>query len=273
MADPWLEGPVTTSAFGWRLERTDGVTLGFTSHDCDVQIDGLLYWASPGLVPTSIVETSGLETNGLDVKGALTSDAIRADDLRAGKWDGATLDVFLFDWSNPDSSKRQLASGTLGSIEFAEDSFSADVAGPAAKLSMPVAPYTSPTCRARFCDARCGLNAERFRRRTRVTGADDSHITVANLSASELNRYVQGELRWTSGRNCGLRHSIIGATANRLILDRPLSFELENDAQADLLEGCDKLLITCASRFSNIVNFRGEPHLPGNDLLTRFPSS
>ncbi|MBN8804942.1 MAG: phage BR0599 family protein, partial [Sphingopyxis terrae] len=28
---------------------------------------------------------------------------------------------------------------------------------------------------------------------------------------------------------------------------------------------------TGRSRFSNAVNFRGEAHLPGNDLLTRYP--
>ena len=34
--DGWMEGPLTSVAYGWRLERADGVTLGFTSHDADV---------------------------------------------------------------------------------------------------------------------------------------------------------------------------------------------------------------------------------------------
>ena len=38
-----------------------------------------------------------------------------------------------------------------------------------------------------------------------------------------------------------------------------------------LVEGCDKQLATCRTRFANAVNFRGEAHLPGNDLLTRYP--
>jgi uncharacterized phage protein (TIGR02218 family) len=37
----------------------------------------------------------------------------------------------------------------------------------------------------------------------------------------------------------------------------------------ELREGCDKRLSTCATRFANVANFRGEPHVPGNDLLTR----
>jgi uncharacterized phage protein (TIGR02218 family) len=41
----------------------------------------------------------------------------------------------------------------------------------------------------------------------------------------------------------------------------------------ELREGCDKRFQTCVSRFANAANFRGEPHLPGNDLLTRYPGA
>ena len=39
-----------------------------------------------------------------------------------------------------------------------------------------------------------------------------------------------------------------------------------------LREGCDRTLATCAGRYGNAINFQGEPHLPGNDLITRYPS-
>jgi uncharacterized phage protein (TIGR02218 family) len=271
MADAWLTGPVTSSAFGWRLERRDGVTLGFTSHDRDVEIDGLTYRASPGLLPTSVVETSGLDAGGLEVKGALTADALRAEDLRAGIWDGASLDIFLFDWSDPDAGIRPLASGTLGAIEFSANSFSVDIEGPAARLSMPVAPFTSPTCRARFCDAQCGLNAQRFRHRATAIAVNSVSVSIGGIGALDLALFEYGELRWLGGRNCGKRHMIVGTTADSVVLERPPSFEIDPDTPVELLQGCDKLLATCAARFGNVVNFRGEPHLPGNDLLTRFP--
>ncbi|MCU0890414.1 MAG: phage BR0599 family protein, partial [Sandarakinorhabdus sp.] len=37
-----------------------------------------------------------------------------------------------------------------------------------------------------------------------------------------------------------------------------------------LREGCDKRFATCRDRFGNGLNFRGEPHVPGGDLLTRY---
>jgi hypothetical protein len=54
VTDYWLNGPVTSAAYGWRLERADGVTLGFTSHDKDLVHQGLLLRASPGMKPTTM---------------------------------------------------------------------------------------------------------------------------------------------------------------------------------------------------------------------------
>jgi uncharacterized phage protein (TIGR02218 family) len=33
-----------------------------------------------------------------------------------------------------------------------------------------------------------------------------------------------------------------------------------------VLAGCDKAFSTCKKKFDNALNFRGFPHLPGNDV-------
>ncbi len=35
--------------------------------------------------------------------------------------------------------------------------------------------------------------------------------------------------------------------------------------------GCDKRFATCRDRFDNTVNFRGFPHIPGNDFVVSVP--
>src|SRR3712207_7264503 len=40
-----------------------------------------------------------------------------------------------------------------------------------------------------------------------------------------------------------------------------------------LSAGCDKSFSTCRDRFANSVNFRGFPHMPGNDFALSYPSS
>jgi hypothetical protein len=35
--------------------------------------------------------------------------------------------------------------------------------------------------------------------------------------------------------------------------------------------GCDRAFATCRDRFGNVANFRGFPHIPGNDFVLHYP--
>jgi uncharacterized phage protein (TIGR02218 family) len=269
--DAWMEGPLTSVAYGWRLERTDGVTLGFTTHDIDVVHDGLMLRASPGMRPTTVMQSAGLDKDGLDVSGALSSDDIRADDLAAGRWDRAYLEIFLFDWTAPASGKRVLAAGELGAVSYTDDAFEAELVGLQARLDKAVAPQTSPSCRAGFCDAACGLNSARFRHLAAVASSDDNQISITAPLGVADGHLAYGELRWLSGPNCGATAKIAGHEGTEIcVYNAPFHAAKAGDLIA-LTQGCDKVMSTCAGRFGNGVNFRGEPYLPGNDLLTRYP--
>lgn len=271
MTDVWLEGPVTSAAYGWRLERDDGVTLGFTSHDVDILHDGLLLRASPGMKPTTIVESLGLENDGLDVSGALTSDAIRADDLVAGRWDSAYLEIFLFDWSKPDAGRRLLANGTLGAVSLSGDAFEAEFLGLKQALERSVVPQTSPSCRARFCDSACGLNRLRFRHVGTIGGVDGNRLELNLPLGLIANGFAYGSVRILDGKKCGLSFNILSSDASSIRIASLPDQPILPGTRIELTEGCDKQISTCASRFGNAINFRGEPYLPGNDLLTRYP--
>jgi uncharacterized phage protein (TIGR02218 family) len=38
-----------------------------------------------------------------------------------------------------------------------------------------------------------------------------------------------------------------------------------------VVAGCDKRFETCRTKFANHLNFRGFPHMPGNDFVVRLP--
>ena len=82
-----------------------------------------------------------------------------------------------------------------------------------------------------------------------------------------------GEVRWLSGANCGLSLKIAGNAGADIYLHHAPFHGAKVGDMIELIEGCDKLMSTCATRFGNGVNFRGEPYLPGNDLLTRYPGA
>jgi uncharacterized phage protein (TIGR02218 family) len=267
-ADLDYASPLTTLAFIWRLDRRDGITLGLTSHDRDLMIDGLIYRAAPGMIPSAIEQDDGFEPERVTLSAALRSDLISGDDLASGRWDGARLRLSLVDWHDLDAAPLLLAQGELGLVESGARGFSAVLRGPAAALEAPVTGETSPTCRAQLGDVRCGVAMAARRRIARVTGAVGAQVMLDFAAAEQI--YAAGMLRWLDGANAGLDSPVAASSGMSVTLREPPAFAVEAGTRALLIEGCDRRFSTCAERFANAANFRGEPHLPGNDLLLRY---
>lgn len=264
----WLDGDLTTVTLCWRIERRDGVTIGLTAHDRDLVIDGLVHRAAPGMTPSAVARSAALDADSMDVTGALTSAAIGETDLLAGRWDGARVRLFATDWTDP-VERVSLGEGTIGAVETRDGALTAELRGVAARLERPVVEETSPECRAELGDARCRVAMAGRRRFARVTAADGALVTL-DAEEPSANAYGCGRLRWIGGGNSGLEDSIAQSDAATAMLTRAPRFEAAG-ALVELIEGCDKRLATCAARFDNAFNFRGEPYLPGVDLLTRYP--
>ena len=277
----WLERRLTTICYGWRLERSDGFTIGFVSHDADIIRGGLLYRSSPGMVPSAISKSSGFDVDSLDVEGALSDDAINSADLFAGRWDGARVKIYMFDWEDAGVDAVELATGELGEISQSGDGFRAELRGLTALLDVAVAPETSPTCRADLGDSSCSISLNRFKLDTVVSslvgglanGDANSAVSFTDVSAANGNLFEYGYLRWISGANSGLKFAIVRFADGLLWLGDALPEAAAIGDRAELYEGCNKSVAVCSGRFSNIVNFQGEPYLPGNDLLTRYPGA
>lgn len=268
----FLQPDLTTIALCWRLERRDGAALGFTTHDRDLAIGGLSYRAAPGMLPSAISLSDGFAPDTLDVAGALTSTAITAEDLRTGRWDAAAMTLFMTDWAAPGGELLTLARGELGEVSIKGDAFEAELRGPAALLDATAVEQTSPECRAMFGDRRCRVDMAARTSVTRIAAlADDGVVEVEDAAIDDA--YSYGRLRWLDGANSGLQSAVLRSEGATLTLREPPPFPIAAGDLVELEEGCDKRLETCAGRFGNAANFRGEPHLPGIDLLTRFPGA
>lgn len=261
---------LSSIALTWRIERCDGVAIGLTSHDRDLVIDGFAYGAAPGMTPSAVRRSVDLSADTMEASGALTAAAINARDLIAGRWDGARVAVAAIDWSDG-SLVADLGEGRIGAVEFGDGGFTAELAGVAQLLDRPVAEATSPECRAELGDVRCRVAMAGRRRFARVAAADAAVLTL-DTAEPVANAYGGGLLRWVSGGNAGLDDSIAASAGMTVTLREPPRFAGEG-ALVMLVEGCDKSFATCAARFANAANFRGEPFLPGIDLLTRYPGA
>jgi len=254
----------------WRIFRRDGVALGFSTHDRDLTFEGIRHRSAPGMQPASIRMTSEIRDDSAEVQGALSHDAISESDMASGLFDDAGIVIGAVDWESLESEI--LYSGRIGKIEDDGQGFTAELRSAKHILTQDLVPRTSPTCRAQFCGLGCGLSAIRFTTRQTITDIDIENNRIA-VSTSIGSGFIDGQLRLLGGPQTGLVFGVVDVTSNWLTLDRPIAQSTPIGVRAELREGCDHTLTTCADRFQNAHNFRGEPFLPGNDLLTRYGRS
>lgn len=271
MSRVYFAQELETVATFWRIERRDGVALGFTSHDRDLWFDGLLHRAAPGMVPSAIRRNAGLEADSAEVEGALTHEAISARDLAAGRFDGAHIAIGVVDWDSLDHFV--LYRGEIGTISQEEERFTAELHLAKAALGIDPVPRTSPSCRAQFCGPGCGLSASAYTHEAELLAIDEDTGRLSFAGGPPGEALIDGSLRWLDGPQTGTAMNIVGSDGVWLALDAVPVPAPEPGTRALLREGCDHTIATCAARFDNAANFRGEPFLPGNDLLTRYPVS
>ncbi|MDR6952705.1 putative phage protein (TIGR02218 family) [Ancylobacter sp. 3268] len=265
----------TTLARCWRLTRRDGAVLGLTEHDGDLTVDGTLFLAAAGVGGSENPAALGFAAAGGELTGALAADQLDERDLAAGLYDGAAVDLLLVDWSNPASFIR-LRRGHLGEVRRENGVFVAELRALSDALGQVRGRLFTRSCDADLGDARCrvDLAAPGLRGEGVVAAVEAAGLFRADgLDGFAADRFTQGRLAFTHGANQGFAtevkaHGRAGATVRLELWQRPPEPLAVGDAFT-VTAGCDKRLSTCRDRFSNATNFRGMPHMPGNDAVVR----
>ena len=265
-----LAGEVTTLATCWRLERADGWVRGFTDHDRELVVDGLTYVASTGFLPSAIKTASDLSVDNLDVDGFLDDAALRAEDLIAGLFDGARIEVFIVNWADLGQGRLLLRKGFLGEIKRADQRFSAEIRGLSNRLQQTAGKLYSRLCRVDLGSSECGValgpRTDTYAV-TQVMAAD----TVRIVTARATGFFTFGKATFTTGANAGAVNEVLLHDGQTIRLFVPMPRPIVVGDQIVLVAGCDKTPETCNAKFANILNFRGEPHIPGNDKVFSYP--
>ncbi len=274
-----LDSGVTTLCHCWRLTRRDGVVQGFTDHDDDLMIGGVTYRAGTGFTSSEATSRFDLSVDGAEIAGALSDDALLESDLASGRYDAAGVETWLVDWS--DVSLRVLtARSTLGEVKREGQAFSAELRGLADQLSQQSGRLFTARCGADLGDARCkvDLTVSALRGAGTVASIESvSTLVASGLDAFGEGWFTNGKLSWTSGANDGLSVEIkdhrIASGHARLSLWQAMPEAIASNDSFTVTAGCDKRFATCRERFANAVNFRGFPHIPGNDFVIASPDA
>ena len=274
-----LDTGYTTLCWCWKVTRRDGTVQGFTDHDNDLTFDSVTYIASSGFTATDLEDSVGLNIDNIDVEGALDSSTLNEDDLAAGEYDNADIEMYRVNWG--DTSQRILMrKGSIGEVRRSENKFVAEIRGLAHTLNQKSGRVYQHACDADVGDSRCGVNLELAA--NKGTGEIDSvdaqyRFTATGLGSFTDGWFTGGKLTWTSGNNNGYEaevkyHTNDGSTVLIELWETP-AFTVVVGDDFTVKAGCDKLFSTCGTKFSNTVNFRGFPHIPGNKYVTRYPHS
>ncbi len=270
-----LDTGATTLCWCWRLTRRDSTKIGFTDHDRDLIFDGTTFEAAAGFSASEIKDSVGLNVDNLEVTSAVTSDRLSEADLASGLYDDAAVEIYRVNWQSPDQ-RVLMRSGSLGEVKRAGPVFSAEIRGLAHYLQQPKGRIYQYTCDADLGDGRCKINLALAAYRS--TGAVLSVLSPRRFTASGLATFAngffsRGLLTFTSGAANGSSievkmHTRAGGIVTVDLWEVPKG-PLAAAQTFTVTAGCNKSIGTCRAKFSNAENFRGFPHMPGNDFLTK----
>lgn len=274
-----LASGITSVCHCWLVTRKDGATYGFTDHDGDLAFEGHVFKASSGLSAGALQQTTGLSVDNSEALGALSDASVSEADLAEGRFDGAEVQSWLVNWAAIDQRIAEFR-GNFGEVTRKAGSFRVELRGLTERLNQAQGRVYQAGCSAVLGDARCGINLASATYRTTSAIAEIDvlgRLRIDGATGFADRWFERGRMEVLSGSSSGMTVMIKGdrLTATGRVIDlwhgtgAPL---MAGDA-IGLVAGCDRRAATCRNKFANFLNFRGFPHIPGEDWLASYPAN
>jgi len=269
----------TTLAQCLLITRADGEVFAFTTADRQLTYLGQPY--VPGLNVSAVMQSAGLAVNNLEVT-ILYDDTFTKADFLGGRWDGAQWEMFELNWADTTQGSNTIGHYVTGDVRPGVSACIVEMRALSQFLQQPVGSITSKTCRARFADyptpiynARCRLSSASFIETGTITAVSSQQLATDSSRSEAADYFAEGILQFTAGENVGLSQKIkTHAVGGVFTFSLPFPFAIGIGDTYTVIAGCRKRLTEdCKDKFDNVLNFQGEPHLPGIDLATASPDA
>lgn len=264
---------VTSLAYCWTIKRKDGVTFGFTDHDQPLIVEGVTHDPQSGLNGSAVESELGLAVSTMDVEGALRSDKISALDLRNGKYGSADVDTWLVNW-NDLTQFVLLRRAKIGRVEISDGVFKAELQSVTEALDKRSGRIIRRNCDAQLGDGQCQklVNTAQYQAVASVTSlVNQSSFKVMGLSNYAAQWFEGGQIEWLTGANVGGSTTVVEhdktSSETKLAIWQVLNSIISIGDRFRITAGCNKTFSVCKGKFNNQLNYRGFPHLPGNDAV------
>lgn len=271
------------------VERRDGVFERFTSSDRNVVIatagapyDGT-YLAATGLDVSNLVVQASLAVDNMELTVLPDETSYPQVDILAGLWDGAKFRLFECSYADTTLGVNLLKRGTTGEADVLRSTRKFEFRGLKQPLQQQLVPVMQKTCRYRLgstampaglCFIDLGSLYASWTNTYTITAVASRHEFTCWAATEDDDFYGEGIVQFVDGVNTGQNpQKIKSFAAGVFTLSLPTTFLLEVGDNVTVQAGCRKRLDEdCKTKFDNVLNFGGEPHVVGADLLTADPT-
>lgn len=265
----------------------DGTALYYASGDVDIKVGSQVYscggTSGPYLDRTGnrakVSWKLGLEVDTLSfdvMPGSSTVEGIPfLSAVRQGVFDGAELTYSRAYWPKQDYQTPVVPTDTLvlfvgrvAEIDFGRSAASFQINSHLELLNQPMPRNLyQGGCVNTLYDASCGLAKASFG--IDGTAGAGSTASLISMSFGQATGYFDlGSIQFTSGANAGIARGVKSYThgsPGSASLTMPFPAAPATGDAFTIYPGCDKTLVSCASKFNNLANNRSFPFVPTNE--------
>lgn len=260
-----------TLAVCFKIQRKDGITMGFTTHTRDIKfVDDPVVYRPASVTDSSFTKSSQMDVDTTDIKMIINHDDIKQDDLEKGVFNNAKVNIFKVNWRiKPYLSKNviKILDGTIGEVKGEDYQYNSEFRSKSYYLSLNIIDVTKVACRARFCDSKCKLNESDYTFENTVSKVDSNRVFYSTDLLQDDEYFNEGKLTFTSGDAKGQSMEVKYYTKDdqKIELNLSVNYNIKVGDTFKVLAGCDKSEDTCINKFNNVINHRGFPDAPSTD--------
>lgn len=271
----------------WTLTRVDGTVFNFTNWDTDVGI----YKTASGWTRSAVQDKVELAPGNQEITGIAIDPYVTEADVRAGLFDGSTIEHFYAvptDNSFLTYGRIYLPTHYISEVKLIDGIYVLECRGYTYPLQSNLIDLFGPLCRADFADKnganKCKLDPLDFT----ITGSALSPSSKYNSGYNQFSftpitgtmgeNWKWGTVIWDTGANAGLQMEIsdVDITSTpllpRIVLYVGMPFAIVDGDTFHAVAGCAKTNVACKF-YGNIANMRGEPFIPGMNLIFDYGST
>jgi uncharacterized phage protein (TIGR02218 family) len=264
-----LSGTAHTRCNMLLLDLRDGTSIGITDHDkpLDYDIgDGVVtYDPGTGILRSDVSLSASLDANNYEVTGPL-GDLVTPEAINGGRFNRAVARLFQVNWKSLGAGAIKIMAGSVSGVRVEGGSFILEIRDDFDRFNQTVGRLLTPYCEGDHATCCVQIAPETA---TTITSAADA-MTFDIADTLDPADHVNGRLWFTTGDLAGtLPVEIFSIVGNTVTLFAPLADTPGVGDALTVKEGCDRTRTMCATRFNNVIEFRGFPEIPGTDQITR----